>query len=267
MKKITMFFAALLIVCNASAWPGGPSGNVCETSATGELGTFDPTTRMFTKNVNSTQMIKFNPECLSFAVAIFDNELLTFLGENADYTMFLSAVRTDDGGGANQKIYPNAGGSWEAPYIFVEMIRVDNWTYSNGDLGDGVLFYICGYNLLEVEGAPDAVIEFGTHLHTNMLIAPMDNEAWGPTTAADAEAEGVSGYCYLGSKNEALGTPVTDCVTCTPLSGIADTIADEMGNVEIVGYYTLLGQKLAEEPANGIFIVKFSNGKTVKIAK
>ena len=35
----------------------------------------------------------------------------------------------------------------------------------------------------------------------------------------------------------------------------------------IVAYYTILGQKLDKEPASGMFIIKYSNGKSVKVVK
>jgi hypothetical protein len=47
-------------------------------------------------------------------------------------------------------------------------------------------------------------------------------------------------------------------------SGIFDTLAD---GSTVVGYYTILGAKLTQEPENGVFIVKYSNGKAVKVVK
>ncbi|MDR0873430.1 MAG: right-handed parallel beta-helix repeat-containing protein [Prevotellaceae bacterium] len=34
-----------------------------------------------------------------------------------------------------------------------------------------------------------------------------------------------------------------------------------------IGYYTILGQKLDKEPASGLFIVRYSNGKSIKVVK
>ncbi|MDR1761667.1 MAG: calycin-like domain-containing protein [Bacteroidales bacterium] len=41
----------------------------------------------------------------------------------------------------------------------------------------------------------------------------------------------------------------------------------EEANAEIEGFYSLTGQKLSVEPTNGIYIVRFTNGKSVKVAK
>ena len=48
--------------------------------------------------------------------------------------------------------------------------------------------------------------------------------------------------------------------------GIADVIADEQG-ADVVGYFSILGAKLPGEPASGIYLVKLSNGKTLKLVK
>jgi len=46
--------------------------------------------------------------------------------------------------------------------------------------------------------------------------------------------------------------------------GIYDLAAD---GSTVTGYYSILGAKLSAEPANGVFIVKYSNGKAVKVVK
>jgi len=47
-------------------------------------------------------------------------------------------------------------------------------------------------------------------------------------------------------------------------TGIYNTAAD---GSKAVAYYSITGKKLATEPANGMFIVKYSNGKSVKVVK
>ncbi|GHT35275.1 hypothetical protein FACS18945_2580 [Bacteroidia bacterium] len=47
-------------------------------------------------------------------------------------------------------------------------------------------------------------------------------------------------------------------------TGIYDTAAD---GATVTGYYSILGAKLSQEPASGVFIVKYSNGKSVKVVK
>lgn len=49
--------------------------------------------------------------------------------------------------------------------------------------------------------------------------------------------------------------------------GIYNPFVDANADAVIVGYYTMLGQKLDKEPASGMFIVKYSNGKSVKVVK
>ncbi|MDR0871882.1 MAG: hypothetical protein LBN27_00240 [Prevotellaceae bacterium] len=67
---------------------------------------------------------------------------------------------------------------------------------------------------------------------------------------------GNAGKASYNASQPAFGTTV----------GIADVIADEAG-AEVVGYYSILGAKLPGEPASGIYLVKLSNGKTVKLVK
>ena len=47
-------------------------------------------------------------------------------------------------------------------------------------------------------------------------------------------------------------------------TGIETLVADD---ATIVGYFSITGAKLQAEPANGIFIIKYSNGKAVKVVK
>ena len=47
-------------------------------------------------------------------------------------------------------------------------------------------------------------------------------------------------------------------------TGIYATAAD---GAKAVAYYSITGKKLSAEPASGIFIVKYSNGKTIKVVK
>ena len=250
MKKITLFFAALVVAFSASAWNGGF-----------ELGTFNPTTKVFTTNVNPTQIVNFNPSCLTFAILVYNADALAALDANPTYTMFLNAVRTDDRAG---NLFPNANGSWGAPYEnFPMMTRINDWTYLDGDTEDGVVFYICGFDLGTPEGG------FGQHLQTNSVIADEDPEVRAASTnpdgwVADAEAAGLDAYIYLGDTTQAMGPVVSTCVDCLVPSNIPNIFVDD---AEIVGFYNLVGQKLAGEPASGIFIVKYSNGKAVKIAK
>ena len=59
----------------------------------------------------------------------------------------------------------------------------------------------------------------------------------------------------MGSfKTEGEGTGVVGALHATPLP-------------EIIGYYTLLGQKLPQEPQRGIYIILYDNGKSEKIMK
>ena len=256
MKKITLFFAALAVTFSVSAALPANLTN----DANAYLGVFDPVTKKFTENTNETQIVNFNPSCFTFAILVYAEDILETAAEHSDYTLFLNAVRTDDGKG----IYSNANGSWEAPYEnFPMMTRVDDWKFDNGDAGDeGIVFYICGYDLGTLPGG------FQTHLQTNVVFAPADPEvrAESDNWVADAEGAGLGGYLYLGDKTQAMGNIVTTCPTCSGGAGIADIIAAEQ-EADIVGYYSILGAQLAGEPASGIYLVKFSNGKTVKLVK
>ena len=65
---------------------------------------------------------------------------------------------------------------------------------------------------------------------------------------------------------EASFDPNTNPFDGTVGNGIAEILADEQ-NADIVAFYSIMGMKLADEPEKGLFIVKFSNGKSVKILK
>jgi len=58
-------------------------------------------------------------------------------------------------------------------------------------------------------------------------------------------------------------TSAATVVTC-PVVGTYDVAAD---GSTVVGYFSILGAKLSQEPASGLFLVKYSNGKTVKVVK
>ena len=60
--------------------------------------------------------------------------------------------------------------------------------------------------------------------------------------------------CNKKTTGEGTGTGVVGRCNATPLSGI-------------IGYYTLLGQKLPQEPQRGIYIILYDNGKSEKVAK
>ncbi|MDR0873186.1 MAG: calycin-like domain-containing protein [Prevotellaceae bacterium] len=47
-------------------------------------------------------------------------------------------------------------------------------------------------------------------------------------------------------------------------AGLYDTAEN---GATAVAYYSILGKKLNAEPANGVFIVKYSNGKSLKVVK
>lgn len=73
--------------------------------------------------------------------------------------------------------------------------------------------------------------------------------------AIDSEWANLVG-CSLTAGVNAFGTT----------TGIADVIADEEG-AEIIGFKSILGQDLNEEPAAGSFIVVLSNGKAITVTK
>ena len=61
----------------------------------------------------------------------------------------------------------------------------------------------------------------------------------------------------------ALMTALDDMEDCAIL-GINDLAADGSA---VTGYFSILGAKLSEEPASGVFIVKYANGTAVKVVK
>ena len=49
-------------------------------------------------------------------------------------------------------------------------------------------------------------------------------------------------------------------------TGLSD-VATDGNDATVVGYYTILGQKLNKEPESGVFILQYSDGKFVKVLK
>jgi len=264
MKKITLFFAALAVVFSVSAqdW-GGVVGNLTN-GGNAFLGSYDPVTNVFTENTNPTQVVEFNPNCFSMAILIELPAVVELCAANPTYTMVMDGVRMNSHGG-DAIVFANGGwGSDQFPI----MTRVDGALDLDGYEVGGVVFYICGYDLGTITGG------LTRHLNTNIFLANVCNgdETQGGFWYEMSMAAGTGGYVYLGDDTEQMVITST-CPTCTyndPVDGcessIANVYASEM-NAEIVGFYNMLGQKLAGEPEKGMFIVKYSNGKSIKISK
>jgi len=89
-----------------------------------------------------------------------------------------------------------------------------------------------------------------------------------------SETEGTSYYyCVVSS---IAGNNLEEChnTETTAVSGAISVVAEvgiskmqDMKSLPVAGYYSILGQKLPKEPENGIYIIKYENGKTEKIVK
>ena len=61
------------------------------------------------------------------------------------------------------------------------------------------------------------------------------------------------------------GTPFSGTIT---LAGIPTALADmATESVTVDGYYSIMGAKLIQEPTDGMYIIRYSNGKTEKVMK
>lgn len=96
---------------------------------------------------------------------------------------------------------------------------------------------------------------------------------FGLTTDQNDKARAASGPIFAGAvelTEPAEGSYVTpgekpQLYACSAV-GIYD-IAPDGSDAIAVEYYSILGQKLDKEPANGVFIVKYSNGRSAKVLK
>jgi hypothetical protein len=95
------------------------------------------------------------------------------------------------------------------------------------------------------------------------------------TTDQNGNPRNMSGAIYAGAveiSEPATGSYVLPQEKPADLQSYSET--SENGFFDIttegataVGYYTIFGVKLSQEPAKGLFIVKYSNGKAVKVIK
>jgi len=220
---------------------------------------------------------RVNPSSVTFAFQVNSQVLAGILNEDETLTLALANFRLGDAPAPTEGIYLFENGAG------VRLHRAP---------GDDLIFYINNYDLKGsgnvlhvVDGQEPTVIGTVTtvmardgislgvgHFHAQLLVASIDPEDgywWDQSTAAGWNPG--NAYKYMGEwdANASVTTlsqmfRILDAPECA--TGIADVFAAEEG-AEIVGYYNLVGQKLANEPAKGIFIVKFSNGKTIKMAK
>jgi len=90
-------------------------------------------------------------------------------------------------------------------------------------------------------------------------------ESWNTMQAALVAAKSVnSNSSATQTEVDAATTVLNAAITALQTVGIYDLAAD---GAVAVGFYSILGAKLSEEPVSGVFIVKYSNGKAVKVVK
>jgi len=145
----------------------------------------------------------------------------------------------------------------------------DDLNYNDGindDFNPGCLgnFWVSAVPLLA------CAEKIGNIAHLNGI----DNDITGKTIVPDNGKIYAGSVQFAGTQDAAenyIGTfkvpsekPAMFINSDCKVSGIYD-VADD--GAVAVAYYNLLGQKLNEEPASGMFIVKYSNGKTVKVLK
>jgi uncharacterized repeat protein (TIGR02543 family) len=109
----------------------------------------------------------------------------------------------------------------------------------------------------------------------DISIAPLENIAHGSKITAPAAPER-TGYTFNGwfaeetfenewDFEEAVVTQdITLWAQWTATTGIGDVLADGR---TITGYYSIMGVKLPDEPARGVYIVTYDNGTAEKRIK
>ena len=143
--------------------------------------------------------------------------------------------------------FVGAGGSWNVSAM--DYLHIDIWTTNVTDfgleIGGGTLWDCTPLKTGEWNSFDIPITELlgGTLSLTNVEIMKFAAETSIPGTVYLDNI-----YFYKGIS-----------------SGISKLAAND--GLTITGYYSILGAKLPAAPASGVFLVKYSNGKTVKFVK
>ena len=203
-----------------------------------EVGTYDIETGEFTN-----ETVNINDK-FTFAIKV----------NAANFQTVLDAPATGDGGTERTLAF------YEARYIIDGLKSVVNAEE------DSVVFFAAPafeFRMTRVEDTYIYYLEDYTPTHATL---PLAAGTTGYIHYNALVAEIGSGFWWNDSKDAGATPGYAGSIpfTAAPVLGINDLAADDSA---VTGYYSILGAKLSAEPASGIFIVKYANGKAVKVVK
>ena len=139
-----------------------------------------------------------------------------------------------------------------------------SWENINKDV-TGYTSLVCEFEIASFEGA-NWVQLIGEEDGQADIINEVDDMSDGK---AQIDITGMTTLKSLHLKlNEAGGSVVLKRIYLEPEddpTGIAELTNQE--DAAVAGYYTIMGVKLPDAPVNGLYIVKYANGKAVKVIK
>ncbi|GHT33893.1 hypothetical protein FACS189434_09110 [Bacteroidia bacterium] len=74
-------------------------------------------------------------------------------------------------------------------------------------------------------------------------------------------------YAIIAYKDDTIIAEQQGSFVSTEIVTNIDVLPDEYTESNIVGYYSILGQKLLKEPVSGVYIILYDNGKVEKVLK
>ena len=299
MKKITLFVAAMAVMFMANAGSKLSFGDAVDLDGTETIALFDKVTGQF---IDEANLADYSPyQLVTFGVKVEDATLKAWLQADEANRFLVFAPNNFNGSNGVDWRSVNFDDRWDNRFkrykttdiYYIEIYAATlftntltsgsdtkpghgtSWATVVDKVGTAGAEFIEGSLKLVENGylliAGDVFgVEYSTTEKENGR-PKVVNDPWN----GDNKTESIALYGELGnffiklagnagkaSYNAAIN-PFTGTVG---KNGFADAIANEQ-NAEVVGFYSILGAKLAGEPASGIYLVKFSNGKTVKLVK
>ncbi len=252
MKKITLFFAALIVTLGVNAqWYDNPFLD----DESGYSYWYDMNTDTWV-----TDKTPDMDQLFTFALKISSDDFLAYLATAPDPSTAERTIGihfwTEDNKDYDLRLKKITGDIYGIDFVASQ-------AYAGKSAGgldvNGQLYFMCFPAQLGGSGwwnNPGPVETWITP-----LVFTLDGEGL-PVTGVNTATVNLPGDVILGDP----ALPGSALPGAYTLTGIADIIADSQ-NATVVAYYSILGAKLPSEPENGIFIVVLSNGKTLKLAK
>ena len=246
MKKIYVIVAALAVVFSANAQMGFLEGSKVDPYKTpaGASGNFNCGTKAW---VSSEPAVN---QRFTYAITVTDPAVLTWLS-TAGRTLALADFRSAVNEGVNKtniRLVKVPGTNTYAIDMVIKQIFPSIDFSSLNDDNKYIHFQLTGADF-----TGNSTWEYNLFGYGNFAVAV--------AAGADAPAiDWVEGVAPAENYDVPGGI---DFAPCT-ISGIGDVTVD--GKI-IVGYYSILGVKLDDAPATGIFIEKYSDGTSAKIVK